>query len=225
MEQVLLVLDLDGPILDVRTRYQAAHERALAEAFGAAPRLSWEDFWYCKRERRSLETLLRMEGVEVDARVERYKRSWLAWIEADELLALDKIQPDAREAVMALHRSVGRALVSMRSRPEGAAQTLARLNVRDLFDSVIFVSHAIKSKAPAFRTLLGDRQPCRAAAVGDTEVDYQAAEDVGISFVGVSCGIRSEAQLREAGASVIARDLAEAIPIALDELWAKSVSR
>ena len=208
----------------MRARYHAAHGQALAETFGAAPRLSREDFWDCKRERRSLETLLKMEGVEASARVECYRRMWFACIEADELLALDVTQPGAREAIVALPRSIGRALVSMRSRPEGAEWTLERLGLRDLFDLVVFVPHAAELKAPAFQALLGSRRPRSAAALGDTEIDYKAAEASGIAFVGVSCEFRSEARLREAGARVVARDLAEAIPIALDRLRTRSLS-
>lgn len=217
-----LLLDLDGPLLDVRARYVAVHEQLVTTlGLGGSPAAA---YWEAKRERTPLATLLRVAPD--DPRLAAYREGWSRTIESDAMLALDTVQPDALRTLAALPRTVRRTLVSMRTNVAGAAATLDRVGLRTHLDDVIWVPHADGDKIAAYRRALAGHVPPAAppaagtarsarigattAAIGDTEVDCDAARATGVRFVGVSCGIRTAARLRAAGATEVVGDLAAA---------------
>jgi phosphoglycolate phosphatase-like HAD superfamily hydrolase len=204
----LVVLDLDGPVLDVRARYRAVHER-LVVLLGLTPAVAARDFWEAKRSRTPLPALLGLR--EDHPSVRAYREGWLRLIEDDAQLALDAVQPGAREALGAIPAGVRKALVSMRTNRDGAAATLDRLALTACFDEIVWVAHSEGDKAAGVQGVVRQTEAKRVLVVGDTEVDLAAARAGGHRFVGVECGIRSREALSAMGVEHIACDLAAAL--------------
>jgi phosphoglycolate phosphatase len=209
----ILLLDLDGPILDVRRRYYAAHRRA-AEGLPEVRMLDAQAYWAAKRRRAPLAEVL---GVPADdPAVARYRVCWLEVIEADDLLALDGVQPRAVEALERLRVFPERVVVTLRTSEGGVRATLERLDLLPLVTAVEVVSHAAGSKRSAFARR-GAGAVAATVAIGDTEVDIEAAQHAGFPVIAVSCGIRSGAVLSTLGATAVVPDLMDAAGLLLDD--------
>jgi phosphoglycolate phosphatase-like HAD superfamily hydrolase len=186
----LVIVDLDGPILDVAPRYFAAHCLALAETGAESPQRALESYWLAKQ---------RGETVCDDP---AYAAAFKRIIERDDLLEMDRLQPGALEALASLpHKTV----LSLRTNVVGARRAVLRLGVTAVAQ-VDFVPHNPEGKVP-FARGLGDIR----AVIGDTEADADVARALGVPFLGVSCGIREEGRLRREGAVHVADDLAGAV--------------
>ncbi len=203
MRPRVLLLDLDGPVLDVRARYFAAHQRAAA---GLSSRmLDLPMYWDAKRRRASVAEIL---GVGDDRPcVAEYRLRWREAIEAPDLLALDTLQPSAAEALGRLVVFPQRVLVSMRSWAAGLWATLHRLAVTTFFTRVEVVPHAVGSKLEAFRACGTPARPADTVVIGDTEVDLDAAQRLHFPAIGVSEGIRTAEWLRAFSPAAVVPDL------------------
>lgn len=192
----LLIVDLDGPLLDVAPRYWAAHLEALA-ATGAAPLVADEvAFWTAKRR-----------SAPVAGPGEAYLAAFKAVIERDDLLQLDRVQPGALAALAALAARGPTVVLSMRSNVAGARRTVERLGIAALAP-VHFVVHHHEGKVPRARELAAAAGGAVAAVIGDTEADAAVATALAVPFWAVSCGIREEARLRGLGAARVEASLA-----------------
>jgi phosphoglycolate phosphatase-like HAD superfamily hydrolase len=207
----LVLIDLDGPVLDVRERYFACHRCATHGL--KAPALDRDAYWEAKRRRVPVAELL---GVpEASEEAERYRERWLAAIESDELLRLDTVQPGAREALVRLAAVPARVVVSLRTNAAGAHATLERLDLAGRFTGIELVPHAAGSKEPVFRAHAAGVDPREVAVVGDTEHDVLPARALGLRAIAVGCGIRTPAYLASLGASAVVATLADAAELLL----------
>src|SRR5207237_1355265 len=93
----LLILDLDGPILEGRERQYACYRNILTESGFTA--VSLECYWEMKRARVPLAAQLAATGAE--ALRESFPKRWLEEIESDVLLERDTVQPGAKETLAA----------------------------------------------------------------------------------------------------------------------------
>jgi phosphoglycolate phosphatase-like HAD superfamily hydrolase len=206
--RALLIVDLDGPILDVAPRYFAAHLEALA-ASGATPLVGdAAAFWQAKR---------RSEAVARDASgtsATTYAAAFKERVERDDLLALDRLQPGALSALGRLSGRHPLAILSLRTNLAGARATVWRLGIDELA-AVTFVPHNPEGKVPAARALVAARgTPGVLAVIGDTEADAAVAAALGAPFWGVSCGIREAARLQGFGAARVEASLEAYVNVA-----------
>ena len=199
----LLIVDLDGPILDVRARYFAAHHRAVG-AVGAvgAMHAHADVFWAAKRARIAVDRFLSAGDPCA------YADAFRACIEDDDLLALDTLEPEALGALARCAGVVDVHVLSLRTRHEGARRAVVRLGVASVVP-VTFVAHGPEGKVPAARALATGRT--LVAVVGDTEADAAIARALAVPFVGVACGIRTRQALFAEGASFVGAGLCAAI--------------
>jgi phosphoglycolate phosphatase len=210
----VLLLDLDGPILDVRARYYAAHQHA-SEGLADVGMIDPEPFWRAKRERMPITELL---GVPAGhASVARYQARWREVIETDPLLSLDTLQPGAVDALQRLRPLPQRVLVTVRTAAAGARATLERLQLTSFFTHIEIVPHAVGSKAPAFRTWGTVQAPRATLVIGDTEIDIEAAHAVGFPAIAVSCGMRTAEFLSTLDPVAVVPDLGHAVDLILCE--------
>jgi phosphoglycolate phosphatase len=200
----MLVLDLDGPILDGRHRHYACY-RALLEEAGATP-LPLDRYWDLKRERVDRRRLLAESGAA--ELYDRFLEGWLARIESPEMLALDRLQPGAIEALRAW-KGAGLSLVLVTARRDEPA-LLAQLDafaVRSLFSEIVPTPFAETGEAKA-RALVARVRPVRWSGwIGDTEVDVDAARRLDVPSVAVTCGLRTRAYLQSLQPAFICDDL------------------
>lgn len=227
MSRPPLFLDLDGPLLDVRARYHGVYSQ-IAEELGVTP-LGRESYWAAKRRRAPLEEFFpgarcpssngrasgdRMLayplGEQTGALREVYLKRWLSRIEAPEWLAWDQPVEGAEECLLELSRSYSLFLVTLRREPAALAAQLEDLDLWPLFSAVYCGwaegTEGAHVKAQWIRPLLNGGS---AALVGDSEIDIQAAQLLGIRAIGVSYGIRDPAELKSLGAEVVVDRLAE----------------
>ena len=200
----MIVLDLDGPILDGRERHYACY-RALLEQAGATP-LPLERYWALKRDRVDRRRLL--SESDAAAFYDRFLEGWLARIETPELLALDRVQPGALESLHAWRDAgVPLALVTARREEASLLAQLDGLRLRSLFAAVVLTPFAEtgEAKARAFTLRVGSTA-CR-GWIGDTEVDVDAARRLGAPSIAVTCGLRTAEYLRSLEPDFVFDDL------------------
>jgi phosphoglycolate phosphatase-like HAD superfamily hydrolase len=119
------------------------------------------------------------------------------------LLELDCVLPGVVQWLDAWRNAVHFVLVTVRSNAQAVREQLGRLDLLRYFTDVIVVSHRSASnniKAIAARKHIIDRP---VAWVGDTELDIEAAREIGARPIGVTSGIRTAERLRQAGAADI----------------------
>ena len=190
----LVVLDLDGPLLDGKGRHYACYRDILAE-HGFAP-LSCDDYWRMKREGVDVCRQLAASGAETIT--DLFRRAWLERIELPEYLALDVVQPGA-VARLTEWRGEGRtlALATMRRSAKALSEQLRRLELLPILDLVVRCdpSEGI-GKAAAVSGALGADFSVPLVWIGDTEADISAARALGCPVWALSCGLRTAEYLR-----------------------------
>lgn len=192
---MILITDLDGPILEGKIRHFTCYREILRE-FGYTP-VQLETYWNLKRERQDLRTILSLSGA-VDL-YDTFRIRWLREIESDSLLRLDQLQPGARAALERWgdrgHRLV---LATMRSNPASLARQLNRLRLTNAFAHIIVSDHGDGGlgKAAAVKRLAGPLDSDACVWIGDTEADIEASRCLGVRSIAVTCGLRTEAFLR-----------------------------
>lgn len=202
-----VVIDLDGPVLDVRRRHYRCYAGILAEH--GYPALGQDRYWALKRRRVEPLRLLAASGAE--ALESRFLHAWRDRIEGRDLLALDRAQPGARRRLREWHgRRVRLMLATMRRHPDRAIEQVARMGLSGLFWRVIVSPEALggEGKGRAVLRQAPGLDPARCLWVGDTEADAEAAAAVGCRVWLVACGIRSQEVLAPLAPGRVAAALA-----------------
>ena len=202
-----VVVDLDGPILDVKRRHYRCYAGILAEH--GYPVIGPDRYWAMKRRRVEPRRLLAASGAE--ALEARFLRTWRDRIEGRDMLALDRAQPGAQRRLQEWHaRHVRLILATMRRHPDRAAEQVGRLGLSGLFWRVVVSPDALggEGKGRAVLREAPGLDPARCLWVGDTEADAEAAASVGCRVWLVVCGIRSQELLAPLAPGRIAAGLA-----------------
>ncbi len=191
----MIVLDLDGPLLDGASKHYACYRDILTQE-GFEP-LQISEYWALKRRRVDRHDLLNRSGA--DAIYERFLAQWLEHIETPPYLALDRLQPGALEVLEEWCESGQQVvLITARRRRDALHSQLRDLGLLDRFAAVVTcgLSSEGLAKAPAFTARFGEVRNRVKCWVGDTEADILAAKDLGITSVALSCGLRDPEYLR-----------------------------
>ncbi|WP_309732928.1 HAD family hydrolase [Chamaesiphon sp. OTE_75_metabat_556] len=217
--------DFDGPIVDVSDRYYSTYHLALLDTgrfysdLSPQPQLNIltkAQFWQMKQNRIPDREIARQSGLgatHIDFFLERV----VEIVNGVELLKQDKIQPGVTWA-LGLLRSQGckLILVTLRDRHE-AIEMLKQHQLFQLFTSIYGTDNTrdayqnyAEVKTKLLEQAMRDYQVTSADAswmIGDTEADILAGRAMGISTIGLTCGIRSEQQLRQLQPTLIKSDL------------------
>lgn len=189
-----LFFDLDGPLLDNRAKYWTLYEDLLA-AEGYAP-IARTEYWEAKRAR-----VAEREIVERTCPadfVERYSAERIRRIEDLTYLTRDRVWPGLGPLLDALAKAHELYVVTMRKRRDTLLAQLGSFDLARRFRHVYSRdanSGTPEVKVELIRDVVDD--PGRAMIVGDTESDIEVGRRLGITTVGVTCGIRA-AHLMEA---------------------------
>ncbi|MDQ2960483.1 MAG: HAD hydrolase-like protein [Candidatus Dormibacteraeota bacterium] len=175
-----LVLDLDGTIVDIRPRHYAAH-LLVTRDLGLQP-IGPAAYWRIKRA--GLDVASRYGG-----RGREYRESFLDWIEAVELLDLDRPFSRAREWLTDL-QSRGFGVVIATGRRNRARTRTQLEGLAIPHDLLVTVPNSSRSAA-----VLSAIDSPVLAWIGDTEIDIEAGRDLGVLTVAVTSGIRSPSLL------------------------------
>jgi len=186
-------LDLDGTLLDSRLR----HTVALRKAAGSlAVPLTEEDaqrYLQLKCDGASGLDALRQLRI---PQAESISKRWVEIIESEDMLALDQLYPDTREA-LARQQSLQTEfiLVTGRQDPAAVRRQISKLGLEGFLREIIVVDPRDRAhpKAEVTRT-----HELRAVA-GDTESDFQWAHDLGVNFHASAFGFRSQSYWNRRG--------------------------
>jgi phosphoglycolate phosphatase len=201
-----VILDLDGPVLDGKRRHYACYSQILRKHGYASVNL--DSYWHMKRERVDLGQLLSASGAGMFT--EDFRQSWLELIEQPEFLALDGLQPGAREKLLQWRvQRVRLILVTLRRHPERLHRQLTSLGLDVLLDQVVVCEHSRGGlgKGQQLKNEVADISPADCLWVGDTEVDIEAARSFGCPVWAVACGLRSESYLASLSPDFLSEDL------------------
>lgn len=187
-------------------RYFAVHARILA-ARGLDPGDSRE--WW-DRKRRGLPNAAILAEARIPIPQDAYAREWLATIEGDDVLALDRPVPGAISALAAIAAHHPVVLVTLRQRCDALPSELDRLGITPHLSAVRCGSPLAAAGAPTKAQLIRDGGSVEHAVciVGDTEIDIEAGRLVGLRTVAVAGGIRDRAALEGFLPDVLIDDLA-----------------
>jgi len=189
----LILLDLDGPVLDVSPRYHRLH-RELVTAAGGTP-LSAGDYWALKRARAPEREILERTGLSPAARAEVAQKR-LELIETEGYLEHDRLWPWALRALAELGALAPLVLLTQRSDPRLLTWQLERLGLSPLFTQVLSGREDESELAKANRVRRAGLDVGQGSVlVGDTEVDIVSGKELGVLTVAVRTGIRDDASL------------------------------
>ena len=220
----LIILDLDGPLLDVREKYSRVYTDLLINAGHES--LPAAEYWAEKRRRTPERAILAMTGAEAFHEVYQPRRNHL--IETAPYLALDKLQPSVLGALRAL-KSMGAelAVCTMRREEDGLRSQLRLFGLEPLLEKVLFAgqrNHCWETKAALVKEHYGDLSGRPSIFIGDTETDIRAGKSLGCFTVAVTCGIREESILADEKPSALATGFSSILQLASSSLNMPSIS-
>lgn len=198
--------DMDGTVLDTLQDLTDAVNHVLLQ-FGYPPISMQQCAANLGNGARVLLTKSAPEGADIDSMLKDY----LPYYNAH---CLDKTAPYAGipELMRKLKdKNIRMAIIS--NKPDAATRELAAKFFGSLLDFAVGESAKIKRKPDpaALNAAIGEfgaeREDC--VYIGDTEVDIITAENAGIDCIAVTWGFRTEPELLDSGATVLAKNAEE----------------
>ncbi len=183
------VFDLDGTIIDSTKRHYVLMEQILRsngilvdEDFAS----SYMDYKASGKSGKSY--LIEILGIDKDKATE-IQNEWIRHIEDDSMLALDELYDDALPTLSKINDSI--MFLTIRDNSEGLKESLTRLGI-DNYDIKI-LPHG-ESKTSVLEQIAD-----HIIMIGDTEIDYKAAQEAGCEFYILNRGFRNESFWNDLG--------------------------
>ncbi len=207
MTPSLVVLDLDGTVLDVAPRYRRLHRDVVAR-HGGVP-LDPAEYWRAKRDAVPEPEILARAGLGGAAAAAAETARQRA-LEERRYLRLDRPWPWTEAALDALGLLAPLVLVTLRRHADRLAWQLERLALHGRFARLVSGpgDGTPECKARLLREA-GAADVRDAVVVGDTEVDVASGRAVGALTVALGCGIRSPARLAACRPDLLLDDLGQ----------------
>jgi phosphoglycolate phosphatase-like HAD superfamily hydrolase len=189
------IVEYEGPVVDVRPRYWAAHCEALAATGLTGP--TEEEFWRLWRTGSPPGMFARHGKPHM---VDEYLRKRNERIDSSELMAHDEPQPKAAEDLRVLKQLGNCHLATLCANREGINATLDRTGLWLFFDQKRSLPESRERRVAAIRELIGGQQ--RTLAVAGTVAFAYAAGEAGCRVVGMKNGPAVPQSLRRVGVDV-----------------------
>jgi phosphoglycolate phosphatase len=200
-----ILLDLDGPLLDVRPRYHRLHSDVVLWRRGRP--LDAAEYWQAKRLRVPEAGILERTGLDGPA-IRQAAARRARWIESRRYLRLDRTWPWTLEVLDTLSGFGPLLVVTLRRRRDRLLWQLRALGLRDRFQRIV---SGAGDESPEAKALLlrqaGLAIPPGSVLVGDTEVDVASGRALGLRTVALSCGIRTADALAASRPDALLADL------------------
>jgi phosphoglycolate phosphatase-like HAD superfamily hydrolase len=197
-----VVIELDGPILDIRPRYTQAHRLVQAE-LGLASREAGE-FWRLVRKGAGLDEIVRPFR---PGQSRAYARRFEEVVASDALLDLDVPQPGVGAHLAALRAVASCGLVAHRANREATQRLLDRYELWRWFRTLRLLSRDRSVRVSQLAELVGlEAQTVMAIA---SEPLVRSARETGAVTVGIASGACTPRRLRQAGAELVVADVGE----------------
>lgn len=197
-----IIIEYEGPVVDVEPRYWAAHQAAIqAVGFHGPPR---SEFWRLWRTGATDSQFVRFGRPE---KVADYARIRAETIDSTDLMALDQSGPKVAENLRLLKQMGSCQLVSLSRNREGLNAALDRLDLWMHFESKQCLPEDRDRRVEALHKLAGGMR-VTLAVVGTVPMAYAAGE-AGCRTVGLKNGPAAPRLLRQVGVDVFFESLDE----------------
>lgn len=197
-----IIIEYEGPVVDVEPRYWAAHQAAIqAVGFHGPPR---SEFWRLWRTGATDSQFVRFGRPE---KVADYARIRAETIDSTDLMALDQSGPKVAENLRLLKQMGSSHLVSLSRNREGLNAALDRLDLWMHFESKQCLPEDRDRRVEALHKLAGGMR-VTLAVVGTVPMAYAAGE-AGCRTVGLKNGPAAPRLLRQVGVDVFFESLDE----------------
>jgi len=180
-----LALDLDGTLLDSRSRHRVVLDFCLKKRNLKIPTNNLLKF---KSEKHNNKDFLR-QYLKDENLINEIQADWIENIEKEEFLEKDFLYEDSRDFLNFAKEKYNLVLITARNNKTGVDKFLKRLGIEKYFEE-IFIVGVGRNSAEEKANKLVDIKP--SAMIGDTEVDYDAAKNLNIKFFAINRGFRSE---------------------------------
>lgn len=186
-----LIFDLDGTLIDSRLRHFIVLKEALS--FYNIEYISWLEynmFMDFKRSGKSTKDFLRrFEKINMD-KIELVNNYWISKIEDDEFLKYDILYEDTIRILSKIHEKYEIVFLTSRNNRRGLINELHRLDIARYANSINVVSspNAFEKK----KAVIQKYDKGNTLIIGDTEMEYNAALDLGMDFYILNRGFRSK---------------------------------
>ncbi len=162
-------------------------------------------YWEMKRDRVSRRQLLALSNA-----IELYEiflATWMQRIESREYLDMDQLQYGVVD-ILSNWKKLGVRLVlaTMRNNSANVSWQLKKLKIAHFFDALVVVGSDARKSAEV-KPVLNNVSLEEVIWIGDTEVDINAARELGVKVCALTCGLRTETYLASLSPDVLEKDL------------------
>jgi phosphoglycolate phosphatase-like HAD superfamily hydrolase len=199
-----LLIELDGPILDVAARHHEAHRRA-QRALGL-PSRDAREFSRLFRKGADLAEIVRPTR---SAQLDEYVRLFDQLLSSNQLAELDAPQPNVHDHLAGLARLASCRLIALHRDRQIAQGLLDRYTLWPHFRSLHLLSPDRSVRISQLAELT-EREALTVAAVASESLVQSARQAEALVF-GLSNGPCTPRRLRQAGADIVFSDLGEVL--------------
>lgn len=197
MARQAIAFDLDGTLVDVSIRdYQIYKD--LVNRLGGNP-ISFDEYWPLRRAKTDIHKILENSGIHEPRAVAYFLINRKTLMEDKEYLRLDRIFPDVIKLLSELSKDYFIYILTIRHNCLNTEAQLQLLGINQ-YNNVIVEGN--KEQHMSFI-------PNLAYMIGDTENDILPANNLGITSIAVTTGIRNRKLLQEMSPKYIIDNIAE----------------
>ena len=206
---IYVVFDLDGTIVDHRSRTYGLHvEYCKARGLAAVPLAAY----HARKAAGASERQTVRDSIPA-GEMEAYMHWKRSRIETDQALALDVPWPEMIDLLARLQERAKLVLLTSRQSESQVAKELERLDISPRFAAILVEPSdgSVTAKLGALKRYLAmaDVAPNLVVIVGDTECEIAAAKALGTACIAVTWGVRGEPFLATLKPDGIAHSVAE----------------
>lgn len=209
-KQHIILLDLDGPILDNSVRLYRLYKELLS-SYNLPVHFSLKDYWRLKRNQVREEEILKRSGLTNSSLLQKCLKKREKLIEKKSYLALNKPVPGAKRTLQFLSQRGKLVLVTNRKARRNLFWELRRHNIKKYFYKILSApakEHAWQTKIELIKNNLQyDHEDI--FFVGDTEAEFVAGRRLRIKTVAVLNGIRSKEMILRYRPDYICKSIVE----------------
>lgn len=186
-EQVNLIFDLDGTLIDSRLRLYKLFQHLVPTS-----KLTYQKYWAFKYEKISNESILAKEFNYDAVAINRFVSDWMDSIETPEFLVLDQNLPGMHTNLASLRERANLYVCTARQTRIPVIDQLERLNLLPYFDKIL-VTEQRQGKEALVKTVPG--LASEDWMIGDTGKDIQVGQVLGIKTCAVLSGFLNKKTL------------------------------
>lgn len=186
---MVIYFDLDGTLLDVKNRHYLYFMSFLRTCALKNINISLIEYWNKKREMNSDINILEEYGGIFGKT--NYDKKKISIIEEPFLLAEDKLFEFTNETLLIANNIAKVNLITHRTNNKNTIQQLKDLNIYHYFQQIFLSDSLSKSKAKLLSEVVHNNKSERQILIGDTEIDFIAAKELGVECFLVESGSRN----------------------------------